>query len=87
MKFANVKAMVAKSMILAVAAGALIIASPAKADAQRIVVGVYAANPYYAPRYDRYEFARHEEFARREALLRHEEWVRAHRFDHPYGYR
>ena len=84
MKLASVKGMVAKGMILAVAAGALAVASSTKAEAQRFVVGVRVGDPYYAPRYygyDRYERARHEEF------LRHEEWVRAHRFDYRYGYR
>jgi hypothetical protein len=84
MKFANVKSVVAKSMILAVAAGALAIASPVKAEAQRFVVGVRVGNPYYAPRYDHYD---RYEYARREAFIRHEEWLREHRFDRPYGYR
>jgi hypothetical protein len=90
MKFANVKGMVAKAMILTVAAGALFAASPTKAEAQRFAVGVRIGDPYYAPRYDRYdryEYARHEEFLRREAFFRHQEWLREHRFDRSYGYR
>ena len=84
MKFVNVKGMVAKGMVLAVAAGALMLASPAKAEAQGFVVGVRVGNPYYAPRYDGYD---RYEYARREAFFRHEEWLRAHRYDRSYGYR
>jgi hypothetical protein len=96
MKFANVKGMVAKSMILAVAAGALVLASPVKAEAQRFVIGVRVGDPYYAPRYDHYdryeyarqeEFRRQEEFQRRQAFYRHEQWQRMHRDDRSYGYR
>jgi hypothetical protein len=84
MKIANVKGMVAKGMMLALAAGALMVASPSKAEAQRFVVGVRVGAPYYAPRHDRYD---RFEFERRQAEIRHEEWLRAHRFDHNYGYR
>jgi len=79
MKIANVKGMVAKGMMVVLAAGALMAASPAKAEVvvgfrAPVVVGAY-------PRYDRYAFER------REAFLRHEDWLRYHRFDRPYGYR
>ena len=84
MKIANVKGMIAKGMMLAMTAGALMVASPVKAEAQRFVVGVRVGDPYYAPRYDRFD---RYEFERRQAFLRHEEWLRMHRFDHPYGYR
>jgi hypothetical protein len=84
MKIANVKGMIAKGMMLGLAAGALLVASPVKAEAQRFVVGVQVGNPYYAPRFDRYD---RFEFERRQAFLRHEEWERAHRFERPYGYR
>ena len=53
MKIASVKGMVAKGMMLTLAAGALMVASPTKAEAQRFVVGVRVSDPYYAPRYDR----------------------------------
>jgi len=86
MKIASVKGVVARGMMVALAAGALALASPAKAEAQGIAVGVQFGNPYYARR-DGYEFARRQEFLRREAFFRHQEWERTHRFDRPYGYR
>jgi hypothetical protein len=85
MKIANAKALVTKTIVAAVAAGALLFAAPTKSQAQ-VVVGlafghrapVYVAPaPYYAPGF----------YARREAIIRHDEWVRAHRFDRRYGYR
>jgi hypothetical protein len=86
MTIAKVKRMVAKGMLAVVAAGALMMAAPAQADAQ-VAVGLRFGYPVPAPvavpvypRYDRFAFAR------REAFLRHEEWVRAHRFDRPYGF-
>jgi hypothetical protein len=84
MKVANVKGIVVKGMMLALAAGALMAASPINAEAQHFVVGVRVGDPYYAPRYDRYD---RFEFERRQAEIRHEEWLRAHRFERPYGYR
>jgi hypothetical protein len=90
MKIANVKGMIAKGMMIAMVAGALIAASPAKAEAQGFSVGVRVGAPYYGRGYEfdrRQEFLRREEFARREAFLRHEEWLRAHRFERGYGYR
>jgi hypothetical protein len=79
MKIANVKGMVAKGMMVVLAAGALMVASPAKAEAQQFAVGVQLGTPYYG----RPGF----EFERRREFLRHEEWVRAHRFYGRYGYR
>jgi hypothetical protein len=84
MKIANVKGMVAKGMAVVLVAGALMFASPAKAEARRFVVGVRVGAPYYGRGF---EFERRQEFLRREAFLRHEEWVRGHRFERPYGYR
>jgi hypothetical protein len=88
MKIANVKGMIAKGMMAAMVAGALMVASPAKAEAQGFAVGVRFGHPVPAPvfvpaypRYDRFAFER------REAFLRHEEWARAHRFDRRFGYR
>jgi hypothetical protein len=90
MKIANAKSVVAKLMLTGIAAAALMIANPAKAQAE-VVVGIRAGYPVYAHPgiviERRPEFLRREEFARREALLRHEEWLRAHRFDRGYGYR
>jgi hypothetical protein len=78
---ANVKGMVAKGMMLALAAGALMVASPVKAQAQGFFIGARVGTPYYAPRYNRYEFER------RQAEIRHEEWLRAHRYERFNGYR
>ena len=86
MKIATVKGMVAKGMMVVLAAGALMLASPAKAEAQGFAVGVRFGHPapVFVPAYPRYDrFA----FERREAFLRHDEWVRAHRFDRRFGYR
>jgi hypothetical protein len=89
MKIANVKGLVTKTIVAVVAAGALLFAAPTKSQAQ-VVVGlrfgrpapVYVAPaPIYAAPYG-YGF-----YARREAIIRHDEWVRDHRFDRRYGYR
>ena len=85
MTIANLKGMVAKGMMAAMVAGALMVAAPAKAEAQGFAVGVRVGGPYYAHR--DFAFERRQEFLRREAFLRHEEWLRAHRFERPYGYR
>ena len=88
MKIANVKALVTKAIVAAVAAGALLFAAPTKSQAQVFVGlrfghpaarGYVAPAPIYAAPYGYY--------ARRDAIIRHDEWVRAHRFDRPYGYR
>lgn len=77
MKITNVKAMIAKGVTVGLLAGAFVLAAPAKAEAQRFVVGVQVGYPHY----DYYDHARFE----RER--RHEEWVRAHERDHyRYGY-
>lgn len=85
MKIVNVKSMVAKGMLAAVAAGALIVASPAKANAEQFGVGVYVGYPHRD--FDRYEFARRQEFLRRQEILRHEEFLRMHRFDRRHDWR
>jgi hypothetical protein len=74
MKITNVKAMVAKGVTVGLLAGAFVLAAPAKADAQRFVVGVQVGYPHY-------EYYDHARFERER---RHEEWVRAH--GHYYGY-
>ena len=79
MKIANVKSMVAKAMLVVVAAGALMVASPAKANAEQFGVGVVVGYPHRD--FNRYEYIRRQEF------LRHEEFLRAHRFDRRYGWR
>jgi hypothetical protein len=85
MKNANVKGTVAKAMLAGVVAGALMMAAPAKAQAQEVVIGARFGRPIYGPP-DRFAIERREEFLRREAFLRHQEWERAHRFGHPYGF-
>jgi len=88
MKLANLKGLVTKSIVATVAAGALLFAAPTKSQAQvfigarfgRPVARVYVAPaPVYVAPYGYY--------ARREAIIRHDEWLRAHRFARPYGYR
>jgi len=93
---ATLKAMVGKVMAAGFLAGALMLAGPAKAEAQQFVVGVQVGRPvvypdYYSRRayYDhlRWEEARRAEIARREAWIRHQEWERARRFGpDPYRY-
>jgi hypothetical protein len=92
MKIANVKGFVTKTIVAAVAAGALLFAAPTRSQAQ-VVVGLRFGHPapvyvapapiYVAP----YGVAPYGYYGRREAYIRHDEWVRAHRFDHRYGYR
>ena len=84
MNIANVKGMIAKGMMAAMVAGALMVAAPTKAEAQGFAVGVQFGGPRYARR--DFEFERRQEFLRREAFLRHEEWLRAHRFERERGY-
>ena len=95
MKIPNVKAMVAKGLTIGMVAGALMLAGPAKAQAQAFGVGVQFGGPHFGyagpgfvgPGYGPAFYARRgwerEEFARRQAFLRHEEW--AHRFGPPVG--
>jgi hypothetical protein len=81
-KIANVKALVTKAIVASVAAGALLFAAPTRSQAQ-VVVGLRFGRPapvFVAP-------APYGYYARRDAYIRHEEWLRAHRFEHPYGYR
>jgi hypothetical protein len=80
----NIKAIATKAIVAVVAAGALLFAAPTKSQAQvfigarfgRPVARVYVAPVYVAP----YGY-----YARREAIIRHDEWLRAHRFARPYG--
>lgn len=77
MKIANAKSMVAKGMMVALAAGAFMIASPAKAQAQGFAVGVQVGNPhFYDARRDDYARRDRFEFERRQEILRHQEWLR-----------
>jgi hypothetical protein len=78
MKIAHIKGFATKALVAAIAAGALLFATPTKSEAQ-VVVGVRFGRPVYVAPYGFY--------ARRDAYIRHEEWLRAHRFDRRYGYR
>ena len=92
MKIANVKGLVTKAIVASVAAGALLFAAPTKSQAQ-VFVGLRFGRPapvvvvpaYRAPVY----VAPYGYYARREAIIRHDEWLRAHRFDrdHDRDYR
>jgi len=74
MKITNVKAMVAKGVTVGLLAGAVMLAAPAKADAQQFAVGVRVGYPgYYG--YPAYGYYGPDYYARR-----HAEWVRAHEF-------
>jgi hypothetical protein len=80
MKSTNVKAMVAKVMTIGLLAGAVVLAAPAKAQAQ-IAVGVQLGYPQYGyPQRGYYEHerqeARHEAWERQQAYLQHEAWER-----------
>jgi hypothetical protein len=83
MTFANVKGLITKTTLAAVAAAAFLFAAPTRSQAQ-VIVGLRFGRPapvYVAPApYVVY---------RRDAFIRHEEWLRAHRYDHGYyrGYR
>jgi hypothetical protein len=94
MKLANAKALVTKAIVATVAAGALFFAAPTKSQAQ-VVVGLRFGRPapvyvapargYLAPR--PVYVAPYGYWARRDAYIRHDDWVRAHRVERPYGYR
>lgn len=83
MRFANVKGFIAKAVLGATAAAALLFAAPTTSQAQ-VFVGVRVGRPapvvvvpaYRAPVY----VAPYGYYARRAAFIRHEEWLRAHRF-------
>lgn len=79
MKLTSVKGMIAKVLTGGLLAGAVVVAVPAKAQAQEIFVrdGFYARHDFY-------------ERQRIEAYRRHEAWVRAEdyrRFHHDRFYR
>jgi hypothetical protein len=88
MKIANVKGMVTKALITTVAAGAFLFAAPTKSQAQ-VFVGLRFGHPapvYIAPPPVYVAPAPYAVY-RRDAYIRHEEWLRAHRYERPYGYR
>jgi hypothetical protein len=73
MKLTSIKAIAAKGMTLGLLAGAFVLAGPAKAEAQQVVLRVGYPHSYY------YGYG-HPRF------VRHDTWVRAHD-RHYYGYR
>ena len=80
MTIKNVKAMMVKGVMVGLLAGAVVLATPSKANAE-VVVGVGFGAPYYG-RAGYYERLRIEE------ARRHAEWVRAHELrPYCYGYR
>lgn len=91
MKFASAKSIVTtfagkstitKSLIAALTAGALLLAAPAKSDAQVFFRVGFRRPVYVAPAPIVVAPAPYGYWARRDAYIRHEEWLRAHR----YGY-
>jgi hypothetical protein len=90
MKIANIKGLATKAIVVAVAASALLFAAPTKSQAQ-VVVGLRfgrpAARVYVAPAPVYVEPVPYGYYARRDAYIRHEEWLRAHRFDRDRDYR
>ena len=97
MKIANVKALVAKLMMVGLAAGAFAAVSPATAQAQQFAVGVQLGHPAYVVdhdgyrydrddyRYDRDDSRRREEFREREAregYARRQAYLRHEQWEH-----
>ena len=88
----SLKGILTKVVVAGALAGAVLIAAPQKAEAQKIRIGVQFGQPgYYAPaapdygygyREDYYARERREEFERREAIARHEAWERRERWEH-----
>lgn len=81
MKLSGVKSIVGKVMAIGLVAGAVALASPAKAQAQQ-----YGIGPSYhdADRWDGYGRSRYER--EREAIARHEAWERHQRWEHAREY-
>jgi hypothetical protein len=77
MKVTNKKGIVAKTLMVALAAGTLAFAGTQKAQAQW-AVGVQLGQPAYAsgyyPAYDRDDYRGREAYARQQAYLAHERW-------------
>ena len=92
MKLTNVKAMVAKSLTVGLLAGAFVLASPAKADAQQFAIGVQFGTPVYNGYYNGYNdfYARQRyEQIRRQRRSKRNRRMRGSRCGsgkHAYGY-
>lgn len=71
MKIANARSMVAKVMMVGLAAGAFAVASPATVQAQQFAVGVQLGHPAYVVDHDGYrdrnDYRRQQELREREA--------------------
>lgn len=102
MKIVQGKRAVIRTAMMSLAAGIMMFAGAAKAQAQQFAEGVQFGHPAYVYDRDGYrqrdgfrgreqrEFRdreRREQFEQRQAFFRHEEWERAHRFDRSYDYR
>ena len=93
MKLLNAKAMVTKAMAVGMLAGAFVLATPAKAQAQEFGVRVQVGYPPYGYSRDyherlRWEQARRDAFLRQQAWERQQAWLRHNAWerDHRYGY-
>jgi hypothetical protein len=86
MQITNVKAMVAKVLVAGFLAGAVVMAAPAKAHAQEVIIRAYRGPSYVAPGYvapsyvavDR-GFLPVDRFAYDRDFRRHAEWERSRR--------
>ena len=80
MKLTNVKAMVAKSLAVGLLAGAFVLASPAKADAQQFAIGVQFGAPvyngYYGGYNNIYARQRYEQIRRQRAFEAQQAYAR-----------
>ena len=73
-----------KSLLAVAGAGALLLAAPAKSEAQVVFSAAWGGPavtvaPAYNPYYNDYYTAQ-----RRRAYIEHEEWLREHRYDRDY---
>ena len=94
--FRSLKGIFTKVAVAATLAGAVLLATPQKADAQHFSVQFGVGRPYYGPAYGPaygpvygpgfYAERRHDDWVRREEFRRHEEWVRAHQFGPSRGF-
>jgi hypothetical protein len=86
----SIKGFATKAIVAAVAAGALLFAAPTQSQAQ-VFIGARFGRPvarvYVAPAPVYVAPVPYGYYARRDAVIRHDEWLRAHRFDRHYGYR
>ena len=94
MKLTSVKSMLKKGLAVGLLSGAVALAAPAKAEAQRFAVGVQFGSPYpyyggdYYARQRYEEYCRQRAWAQHEALERHEAWERQQAYArYAYAYR